>query len=70
MFSQIGLTEILIVLGGLFLLFGAKRIPAIGRAIGQGITNLIGEVRGASTAGPQLPPSQEAHKTEDGPLIR
>ena len=35
MFGAIGTTEILIIVGILILLFGAKQIPKIARSIGQ-----------------------------------
>ena len=48
MFANLGWTEILIMGGALFLLFGAKRFPEIGRSIGQGINNLYRGIKGAS----------------------
>ena len=37
MFSQIGMTEILVILVVVLLLFGAKRLPEIGSSMGKGI---------------------------------
>jgi sec-independent protein translocase protein TatA len=37
MFSNIGMTEILMVLVIVLLVFGAKRLPEIGAAMGKGI---------------------------------
>lgn len=37
MFNQIGMTEILIILVVVLLLFGAKRLPEIGSSMGKGI---------------------------------
>jgi sec-independent protein translocase protein TatA len=61
MLSQIGLTEILLILGGVILLFGAKRIPTVGRALGQGISNFISEIRGTEQSrSPELPDRPES----------
>ena len=38
MFSNIGMTEILVILVIVLLLFGAKRIPEIAGSMGKGIT--------------------------------
>jgi sec-independent protein translocase protein TatA len=39
MFGSLGVTEVLVVILVLLLLFGAKRIPALARGIGEGISN-------------------------------
>ena len=39
MFSGIRFTEIILILGMVVLFFGAKRIPMIGRGLGEGIRN-------------------------------
>ena len=39
MFGSIGLPEMLIILAIILLIFGANRLPDIGRGIGQGIKN-------------------------------
>ena len=39
MFGKLGLPELLILLGIVFFLFGAKRLPEIGKGIGEGIKN-------------------------------
>jgi sec-independent protein translocase protein TatA len=38
-FGRIGLPELLIILTILILVFGANRLPEIGRGIGRGIRN-------------------------------
>ncbi len=37
MFGSIGVPEILLILGIALLLFGARRLPEIGRGLGKGI---------------------------------
>jgi sec-independent protein translocase protein TatA len=39
MFGKIGLPELLIILTIIILIFGANRLPEIGRGIGKGIRN-------------------------------
>jgi len=39
MFGKIGLPELLIILAIIILIFGANRLPEIGRGIGKGIRN-------------------------------
>ncbi|MCP2520760.1 twin-arginine translocase TatA/TatE family subunit [Candidatus Aminicenantes bacterium AC-335-A11] len=39
MFGSIGPTEILLVLLIIVIIFGAKRLPELGRAMGEGIKN-------------------------------
>ena len=40
MFGPIGMPEMLIILAIILLIFGASRLPEIGKGIGQGIKNL------------------------------
>ena len=40
-----GFTEILLVLGVLMLLFGAKKLPELARGLGAGIRNFKGELK-------------------------
>ena len=40
-----GFTEILLVLGILMLLFGAKKLPQLARGLGHGIRNFKGEIQ-------------------------
>ena len=39
MFGKLGLPELMILLAIIFFLFGAKRLPEIGKGIGEGIKN-------------------------------
>jgi sec-independent protein translocase protein TatA len=42
---KIGLPELLILLVIFFFLFGAKRLPEIGKGIGEGIKNFKGAMK-------------------------
>jgi sec-independent protein translocase protein TatA len=46
MFSQIGATEILIILGIVVLLFGAKKLPELARGSGEALRIFKSEVKG------------------------
>ncbi len=59
MFSQIGMPEILIILLIVLLVFGAKRLPEMGSALGKGIREFkrsIKEVQESVDAGTSNPP--------------
>ena len=43
--GKIGLPELLILLAIVFFLFGAKRLPEIGKGIGEGIKNFKGAMK-------------------------
>jgi sec-independent protein translocase protein TatA len=45
LFGPIGLPEMLIILVILMLIFGASRLPEIGKGIGQGIKNFKGSFK-------------------------
>lgn len=44
----LGFGELILIVGLLVLIFGAKRIPLIARGIGHGIRNFKGELKGGS----------------------
>jgi sec-independent protein translocase protein TatA len=46
MFSQVGIPELLIVLFVVLLLFGAKRLPGLGRQLGVGLREFKDAVTG------------------------
>jgi sec-independent protein translocase protein TatA len=48
MIGSLGLLEILGIVLVVLLLFGAKRIPALGRGLGEGISNFWQGIRGRS----------------------
>ena len=45
MFGNIGTTEILLIVGLLTLLFGAKKIPELAKGIGKGIREFKKEIK-------------------------
>jgi sec-independent protein translocase protein TatA len=51
-----GFTELLLVLGILMLLFGAKKLPMLARGLGHGIRNFKGEI--------QAPPEENDEDAE------
>ncbi|HJR90774.1 MAG TPA: twin-arginine translocase TatA/TatE family subunit [Aeromicrobium sp.] len=53
MFSQIGATEILIILGIVVLLFGAKKLPELARGSGEALRIFKSEVKGDDETKPQ-----------------
>lgn len=46
MFNQIGLPEILVVLGIALLIFGPKRLPELGRSLGRGMREFRQSISG------------------------
>lgn len=46
--GQIGLGELLVIFAIILILFGAQRLPEIGRALGRGIREFKKEARGES----------------------
>lgn len=45
-FMGLGITEILMIVGVLVLLFGAQKIPKLARSMGQGVTEFKAGLRG------------------------
>lgn len=45
MFANFGATEIIIIIGVIALLFGAKKIPEIAKGIGKGIHDFKKEIK-------------------------
>jgi len=45
MFGSLGMTELLVIFGIAAILFGAKRLPTLGRSLGEGIQSFRGALR-------------------------
>lgn len=45
MIGRLGIPELLVILVIIFFLFGAKRLPEIGKGIGEGIRNFKGAMK-------------------------
>lgn len=45
MFGNLGTTEIILILLGILILFGAKRIPELARGFGKGIAQFRREIK-------------------------
>jgi sec-independent protein translocase protein TatA len=54
---NIGTGEIILLLLLALLLFGAKRLPEIGRSLGSGMREFKDSVTGKTTDTPELPPA-------------
>ena len=63
MFGNLGLTEILILMLVLLLVFGAKRIPEIGASIGQGIKEFKKSLKDVGDDVRNVPPPPSAPST-------
>lgn len=60
----LGTTELLIIGGVLVLLFGAKRLPELGKGLGEGIQNFKKGIRQAG-AGEERKALPEDHSDKD-----
>lgn len=66
LFGAPGWTEMIVILGAVFLLFGATRLPSLGKGIGQGIRNFKSGLSGKEK-GPAREPSSAAGMTDSKP---
>jgi len=76
----LGTTEIIVIFGAMILLFGAKRLPEIGKSLGKGIREFKGSISEIRQVEPgqdqsQLSSSgsasdQPAEPAESDPVIR
>jgi sec-independent protein translocase protein TatA len=57
----LGAQELIIILAIAFFIFGAKRLPELGKSLGQGIRGF----KGAMTERPQIEASREVNNQED-----
>ena len=62
-FMGLGITEILMIVGVLVLLFGAQKIPKLARSMGQGVTEFKAGLRGDGM--PEDDPAKIAPPSDD-----
>jgi sec-independent protein translocase protein TatA len=53
MFGTLGLTELLIILAIVVLLFGVNKLPRLGKGLGEGIRNFKDSVRSGTNGSDQ-----------------
>jgi len=63
LFQTLGPGEIALIVVAALLLFGAKRLPELGRAVGQGLREFKKSISGL---GEEITPSSEEEKTPPG----
>ena len=56
----IGIWELLVLLAVMLLVFGPKKLPQIGRGLGEGIRNFKRGVKDGTELPPKAPESREA----------
>lgn len=70
----IGITELLVVLGIVLVIFGGRRLPQLGRDLGAGMRGFKDSVTGKDQ--PELPERTDAHADDqaepvvDGEVVR
>ena len=67
---RLGWTEVLIVLAIALILFGSKRLPALGKSLGKSLRNfkrgVSGQDDGEEGDGPDVPPALAAKSEDEG----
>ena len=58
MFGSLGLPELLIILLIVIIIFGANKLPQLGKGLGQGMRNFKDSIKDASDEKPPVPPVQ------------
>ncbi|HEX9149264.1 MAG TPA: twin-arginine translocase TatA/TatE family subunit [Thermoanaerobaculia bacterium] len=57
MFGRLGVPELLIILLIVLVIFGASRLPQLGKGLGQGLKNFKDSVKPEEPGGKNPPPS-------------
>ncbi|MGA7236002.1 MAG: twin-arginine translocase TatA/TatE family subunit [Bryobacteraceae bacterium] len=52
MFESIGMPELMVILVLAMVLFGAKKVPELGKGLGEGIRNFRASLKGGTEEGP------------------
>lgn len=63
MFGSFGLTELLIILGIVIIIFGGTKIPQLGRGLGEGIRNFKSAIKAAREDPEEKPKTEKIEKT-------
>jgi sec-independent protein translocase protein TatA len=62
MFGSLGVPELLLILLIVIVIFGAGKLPQLGRGVGEGIRNFRNALKGNSAAKDEPPKSDEDSK--------
>jgi sec-independent protein translocase protein TatA len=63
MFGSLGLPELLVILLIVIIIFGANKLPQLGKGLGQGMRNFRESMKGDEPAPPPPPPKNPGAKT-------
>ncbi len=63
MFGSLGLPELLDILLIVIIIFGANKLPQLGKGLGQGMRNFRESMKGDEPAPPPPPPKNPGAKT-------
>jgi len=61
----LGTQELIIILGIVFLIFGAKKLPEIGSGLGKAIKNFKGGVKSIEEGNSEKPPEEARREAKD-----
>lgn len=64
-----GISELLIIFGVIFLLFGAKKLPALGGAIGESIKNFKKGIKDTDESSTKELPTQHGDASKVAPKV-
>ena len=62
MFGSLGLPELLVILLIVIIIFGANKLPQLGKGLGQGMRNFRESMKGDEPAPPPPPPKNPGTK--------
>lgn len=62
MFGSLGLPELLVILLIVIIIFGANKLPQLGKGLGQGMRNFRESMKGDEPAPPPPPPKNPGAK--------
>ncbi len=65
LFNQLGATEVIIIVGAIVLLFGAKKIPELARGLGRGISEFKDGMREGDRPKPPAVPADSVGRANE-----